>query len=854
MAVDVTGPDTRVVVSAGGTQISVGPPATSIQVSTSLGIAQGEFNTLAHAGLGTSLVGVPAKTGQVLQLKGILDSSTIVATIVGNDVRLDQTSTSDGDVTGPASSLDNELVLFDSTTGKLIKGGSGWSVVAGVLNAGGDLAMGANDITLSAGQLVDGVDVSVFEASFVAHAADATIHFTEASISHLSIGDIGVNSHAAIDTHIADATIHFTEASISHLSIGDIGVNSHATIDTHIGDATIHFTEASISHLSIGDIGVNSHATLDTHLADATIHFTEASVDHLNILNIGVNSHAAIDTHIADATLHFTEASIDHTSILNIGVNSHATIDTHLASTSNPHTVTLQQAYDSSGTPDHITVDGTNLAFTVEDNAAPIGSDIFQVRTNAQVNVFGVAVDAIDTGPTGRRLFCAQWPDATGRTVCEVYPDDFSITTDTGPPNNIFFTDASRVITLAIPGGAPFFLNAATAFCTLSHTTRFEEPGFLFSSVPFFANAVSVECAANIGPAITLLDQVNTYADGGARTASQHNTIRSQPKIGPNINGGSIIMASMEQYLANVTVDATVGSATLTAYTGFKVANPTLVAGGLINNFTALEIANISGPITKTGIKSDMATGEFINHTGFAGSKFGGPITIANNQELRLGGATSNDVTLRWSAANTMQWRATGVLQWELVNATSNAMRAWSNNQGLQFELPVLSFGTVAAGPAANWFINYTPPARTTIAVGEWSDLLLANGADVTVDDAITNLSGWKIDAPGITIGTGSVVDASNLWLDTAPTEGTNRYGLLITSAPTGGTLNYALRVTAGDARFDGRLDINRGIALGGGAAPTLGTIGGSGPTAAAQSQWVEIDIGGTPHWIPVWV
>ena len=59
---------------------------------------------------------------------------------------------------------------------------------------------------------------------------------------------------------------------------------------------------------------------------------------------------------------------------------------------------------------------------------------------------------------------------------------------------------------------------------------------------------------------------------------------------------------------------------------------------------------------------------------------------------------------------------------------------------------------------------------------------------------------------------------------------------------------------TSASLRVSTRLDINNGIALGGGAVPTLGTIGGSGPTAAAQSQWVEIDIGGTPHWIPAWV
>ena len=48
------------------------------------------------------------------------------------------------------------------------------------------------------------------------------------------------------------------------------------------------------------------------------------------------------------------------------------------------------------------------------------------------------------------------------------------------------------------------------------------------------------------------------------------------------------------------------------------------------------------------------------------------------------------------------------------------------------------------------------------------------------------------------------------------------------------------------------------GVALGGGSAPTLGTIGGSGPTVATQNKWVEIHIdeSGTlvSYWIPVWI
>jgi hypothetical protein len=58
--------------------------------------------------------------------------------------------------------------------------------------------------------LIDGRDVSAdgsaldsLGGSFSGHIGDASIHFTESSISHLNIQDIGTNSHAQIDTHIA---------------------------------------------------------------------------------------------------------------------------------------------------------------------------------------------------------------------------------------------------------------------------------------------------------------------------------------------------------------------------------------------------------------------------------------------------------------------------------------------------------------------------------------------------------------------------------------------------------------------------------------------------------------------------
>lgn len=50
-----------------------------------------------------------------------------------------------------------------------------------------------------------------------------------------------------------------------------------------------------------------------------------------------------------------------------------------------------------------------------------------------------------------------------------------------------------------------------------------------------------------------------------------------------------------------------------------------------------------------------------------------------------------------------------------------------------------------------------------------------------------------------------------------------------------------------------GLFNYGTGVALGAAAGATLGTIGGSGPTNAAQVQWLEIEIAGTSHWIPVW-
>jgi hypothetical protein len=57
-----------------------------------------------------------------------------------------------------------------------------------------------------------------------------------------------------------------------------------------------------------------------------------------------------------------------------------------------------------------------------------------------------------------------------------------------------------------------------------------------------------------------------------------------------------------------------------------------------------------------------------------------------------------------------------------------------------------------------------------------------------------------------------------------------------------------------GDVYLAGTVRLLTLTALGGGVAPTLGTIGGTGPATAAQNSWVRFtDSTGANFWVPAW-
>lgn len=364
------------------------------------------------------------------------------------------------------------------------------------------------------------------------------------------------------------------------------------------------------------------------------------------------------------------------------------------------------------------------------------------------------------------------------------------------------------VVTSNIGGGGPIGNDTAPGMVGAIGTAVIADPGNLFSTSLLFNQATQLQAQARLGPVYTMVNQPRIFADGIATTCSQHNALRIQPTWGPNINGGSITQTSAQLIFFLATVDANVGAASVTLLQNIIMNNPSLLNGGTIGTWEGINIANIVGPTTIRGIQSAMANGTFINHVGVAPSNFAGSIFMNNGVALVLGTAGGNRVELLRSAAGVLRMIGAGGtnnegLDWDFDPATADTIDVQSSTgAGLGFNLPVVSIGTSPADPTNNWQFGLTPGAKTITAAGDFARALFAASANVTIDAALTNFATWIINDPAGTIGTGSVVDAANMLIQTAPGVGTNRYGLLITSNPSGGTKNRALEVRNGIAEF----------------------------------------------------
>jgi hypothetical protein len=147
---------------------------------------------------------------------------------------------------------------------------------------------------------------------------------------------------------------------------------------------------------------------------------------------------------------------------------------------------------------------------------------------------------------------------------------------------------------------------------------------------------------------------------------------------------------------------------------------------------------------------------------------------------------------------------------------------------------------------------------------------LVVGGAALNSPFSATTAFWFSDSAADIRLGPGTgvleqrlngTVQRYSLYNDKASISGGNWERLTLTGTVGGDFIIRSQALGTGVVRNilvdPGTADIKWGkalVALGGGAAPTFGTIGGTGPTAAAQNAWMRVlDSTGAAFWIPVW-
>jgi len=423
---------------------------------------------------------------------------------------------------------------------------------------------------------------------------------------------------------------------------------------------------------------------------------------------------------------------------------------------------------------------------------------------------------------------------------------DFTVTTAVYIPATFSDTATSRIA--ANPGFSAYtFINQLHI---IRNSGNFNLPGGLVMNIGLTHERNTAGTSTTSGTTgVSFSPQTRTTAFGAVMTKTDQTAVRCSPTFSTvsvsTVNLGTI--RGVHCFNPAVALfQPAAGVEAMTAYIGLDMNNITF--GGTVTK-AAVRSAQVAATnayfLLQTSTAQSVLLGQFRFQADLTGVSFGA------SDDFNVGWAAGNFFFFNFAVTNPAQLRFSSEAPGSTTDRFLIQASVASAELNLNFDRFSIGDQTGAVGNSVGQFIAGT---RTVSVGGEWSDFLLTQAGNITVDAAMGLVAGWTVNAPSITLGTGSVTTAAALNVGGNPGSATNRAGVRIISNPSGGAgVNAALWVTTGSSRFDGRVDINNGIALGGGAAATLGTIGGSGPTAAAQAQWLEIDIGGVAHWVAVW-
>jgi hypothetical protein len=326
--------------------------------------------------------------------------------------------------------------------------------------------------------LINNINFTQFNSDFLSHKNDLTIHFTEASIDHTHIKNVGLNSHSEIDAHISNSTTaHFGQnltnagsPTFNTLYLGNTLPSAQNEVVTKgYADSIAQSISWQVAVLAIYDPTSETPPTPsvgDRYISSATANgwvqnniyqwngaswdsytpltnwavYVEggtinakslvvyngtewvifgATMQHQALIGAGFYTHAQIDNHIDDPTIHFVESSIDHTHIQNIGNYTHADIDSHIDNYYNAH---FGQDLRSTGLPTFgqvlITIPPTNQSHVATKRY--VDSSIQAIDFQKSVKMFYDPSSGTPTSPAvGDRYIASN--DGFGWTINRIY-------------------------------------------------------------------------------------------------------------------------------------------------------------------------------------------------------------------------------------------------------------------------------------------------------------------------------------------------------------------------------------------------------------------------------------------------
>lgn len=312
------------------------------------GAAVGETNTGANVGTGDAGV-FRDKTGATLNFKKLVGAGTVTITETADEITVDGSGSPGGFVTGPGSSLNNAIALWNGATGTVLKNSSV------LVDAGGNM---------SSPGTYNGRNVAVDGATLDTHVADmANPHGTTAAlVGAIPASEKGAPSGVATldgGGELSAAQIPASVALQADLTahVGDTG-NPHSVSPVQVGRDTAQWNANRLTGRTINPVaptpgeflawsGTQWEPTGGVGTGDVT--GPAGATDNAIARYDGTTGKLIQDSNVTidDAGNIATAGTVDGRDVSVDG----GVLDGHVASTSNPHSVTAAQAgADPAGT------------------------------------------------------------------------------------------------------------------------------------------------------------------------------------------------------------------------------------------------------------------------------------------------------------------------------------------------------------------------------------------------------------------------------------------------------------------------------------------------------------------------